>query len=168
MNPDLYTLTLYPYLKQMQSTPSSSLNREHTVGENWILGPRPPTSFPSSPPDMIPPRPSTLPPPIPTTQPPAHSPPPIPASSPPPLQSPPPFSLPTQPPGGGGAQPNNSPALPGPGNPSHFQQAIPYQAEGSMGSRNDVRTEALSSYLSSYIAHFFCMKVATLFFARKL
>lgn len=98
--------------------------REHTVGENWILGPKLPTTFPSSPSNTFPPRPTGLPPP------PSQAPPPLPTA-----HSPPPFT-PTQFPHQQlGAQSGHSPALPGlgrPATPISPPHAVPNQAGYSL------------------------------------
>lgn len=90
---------------------------ERTVGENWILGPKPLAPFPSSPQDMILPRPT-----MPSL--PLHAP----LSQPPlPLSLPPPSHLP-------GAQPDYRPVLSvleAPSTLAASQHAIPRQkAEG--------------------------------------
>lgn len=119
-----------PLFLDQPSTSSAASNtgvgqgEEHTMGENWILGPKPPMAFPSSPPDMLPPRPSGLPPPPPSQAPPS-------------IQSPPP-STPTQ---QQGAQRGHSPALPGlgrPATPISSPNAVPNQAGFSLNPVGEV------------------------------
>ena len=90
---------------------------KHTVGENWILGLKPPMPFPSSPQDIVLPRPTmpSLPPHPPLSQPPPS-----------PLSLPPPSQLPE-------AQQSYNPALHGrgyPHTPADLQHVMPSQAEG--------------------------------------